>query len=591
MSSSSGSACTQPREVWRLTNVLGKVVWEGKDHPSVRKLQEILDEDIRNGILSTVSTVALTSYAIQVVLHCPSKSLSIIMNALCCAFYRNEHGNIDTKKLLTLRMANKRALCGRPIKKGDILWVCKQCGQDNTCVQCDDCFQMSDHTDHEVYFHRSTEGGGCCDCGDTEAWLESGTCCNHGLDPNAKDVDPLSILPVEVVAGTTAVLKGALLVTLHSTVACVNGFNCPENNPHVKRCIAANKAQKCEELLIRLHNDDVHTYFEVTSALQDCGLPPSKARVLTELVDKEGSADICHTSNIRSVEKHWNCLGKAPLGLCVCILPAKQATVEGALPTLLGVWLLQLASSNDGLMRLVCNSFMMSTAKLSQCLRGSIPKSPFTSNLEINVDLSHLFDPNNHSGISSMSPTSSLQLIPSCLPLRANIPEADNKRDITTNPLNFVLLPKDADGIASVQSFQFNTDEGSYSPQAVAVKNIDPFNFSEKEGVLFSPRVVFAVLIACSPYATKALKKCLNSLIICLQQDMVFKLGYSQLLVHLYPTLMSLFCHGIGTNSDSIFGTSVQVCSWNSCVVCTSIFVILTIFLPFRSSQLTLLCA
>jgi len=33
---------------------------------------------------------------------------------------------------------------------GDIIWTCRQCAKDPTCVQCDQCFRQADHTNHEV---------------------------------------------------------------------------------------------------------------------------------------------------------------------------------------------------------------------------------------------------------------------------------------------------------------------------------------------------------------------------------------------------------------------------------------------------------
>ncbi|CAN0463884.1 unnamed protein product, partial [Laminaria digitata] len=47
----------------------------------------------------------------------------------------------------------------------------------------------------QVYFHR-TAPGGCCDCGDKEAWAEGG-CCDHHRKPSGDQsaVDPLDSLP------------------------------------------------------------------------------------------------------------------------------------------------------------------------------------------------------------------------------------------------------------------------------------------------------------------------------------------------------------------------------------------------------------
>jgi len=51
---------------------------------------------------------------------------------------------------------------------------------DDTCVMCLDCFNASpSHRDHEVFFYR-TRAGGCCDCGDPEAWTSPCSCTIHG---------------------------------------------------------------------------------------------------------------------------------------------------------------------------------------------------------------------------------------------------------------------------------------------------------------------------------------------------------------------------------------------------------------------------
>ena len=51
-------------------------------------------------------------------------------------------------------------------------------------MQCNECFQDSDHDGHEVYFYHSSSGG-CCDCGDPDAWDTCGNCPRHGsLDSN-----------------------------------------------------------------------------------------------------------------------------------------------------------------------------------------------------------------------------------------------------------------------------------------------------------------------------------------------------------------------------------------------------------------------
>ncbi|CAN0502752.1 unnamed protein product, partial [Discosporangium mesarthrocarpum] len=50
-----------------------------------------------------------------------------------------------------------------------------------------------------VYFHRTLPGG-CCDCGDEEAWAQEGCCSRHRRKTSRgggerKDIDPAESLP------------------------------------------------------------------------------------------------------------------------------------------------------------------------------------------------------------------------------------------------------------------------------------------------------------------------------------------------------------------------------------------------------------
>lgn len=51
---------------------------------------------------------------------------------------------------------------------------------DNTCVLCVECFKVSSHRHHKYKMGQSG-GGGCCDCGDTEAWKRDPFCELHSV--------------------------------------------------------------------------------------------------------------------------------------------------------------------------------------------------------------------------------------------------------------------------------------------------------------------------------------------------------------------------------------------------------------------------
>ena len=83
-------------------------------------------------------------------------------------------------------------------------------------------------------------------------------------------------------------------------------------------------------------------------------------------------------------------------------------------------------------------------------------------------------------------------------------------------------------------------------------------------------RNALAVLLMASAYLFKRVKDRISSLVVIYQQDMVFKPVFSQTLTVLYPALYSLFARYIGTRSDEIFNTTVQVYTANRIVTMMS---------------------
>jgi E3 ubiquitin-protein ligase UBR2 len=70
------------------------------------------------------------------------------------------------------------SVCGKVFKLGEPTYSCRECGMDNTCVLCVDCFKNSEHRFHK-YKMGTSQGGGCCDCGDVEAWKKAPFCEIH----------------------------------------------------------------------------------------------------------------------------------------------------------------------------------------------------------------------------------------------------------------------------------------------------------------------------------------------------------------------------------------------------------------------------
>ncbi len=91
-----------------------------------------------------------------------------------------------------------RRVCQHPFKRNDIVWVCRTCQADETCVLCHQCFKQSNHEGHDVAFYHA-QAGGCCDCGDPDAWDPAGFCPHHG--PTLQSWGPLQASVVDRVRG------------------------------------------------------------------------------------------------------------------------------------------------------------------------------------------------------------------------------------------------------------------------------------------------------------------------------------------------------------------------------------------------------
>ena len=112
--------------------------------------------------------------------------------------FKKENGEIDNKlylselfdllncllapnqKLETFlgSLKEKKPVCGKVFRDGDLAYTCLDCRTDGTCVFCEECFINSNHVGHRVRYHR-TGAGGICDCGDHEAWDPAGFCDQH----------------------------------------------------------------------------------------------------------------------------------------------------------------------------------------------------------------------------------------------------------------------------------------------------------------------------------------------------------------------------------------------------------------------------
>lgn len=118
-----------------------------------------------------------------------------------------QDSSADIVRNLTHEQSRKSAICGKIWGKNDLAYRCLDCGTGPCSAICAECFINGNHKNHNYVMYQSSAGG-CCDCGDADAWLPSGNCCFHS-DSNCR---LLQSLPLSVSTRMYTVISSVLWV-------------------------------------------------------------------------------------------------------------------------------------------------------------------------------------------------------------------------------------------------------------------------------------------------------------------------------------------------------------------------------------------
>ncbi|KAJ1638133.1 putative zinc finger in N-recognin-domain-containing protein [Pavlovales sp. CCMP2436] len=239
-------------------------------------------------------------------------------------------GGTAAQVLQSLGHGRSEQRCPYVFKNGDIAWNCRTCQVDSTCVQCMDCFRDAQHDGHDVYFHRTARGG-CCDCGDEEAWSPAGFCSRHtGLGAAYGQRGGCAALPEQLSETLPLVLDSVLQLlrlTLALTVASFHADHLPADAPSADADwrlpwddvepsaagvptvatdgvpVAEGSEGRAHMVMVLVHNDDVHTFDEVTSALMAISATREWAYELTHLIDRTGESVVAILPRAEALRK------------------------------------------------------------------------------------------------------------------------------------------------------------------------------------------------------------------------------------------------------------------------------------------------
>ncbi|CAB0016925.1 unnamed protein product [Nesidiocoris tenuis] len=154
------------------------------------------------------------------------------------------------------------SVCGKVFKMGEPTYNCRECGMDATCVLCVNCFKQSEHKNHR-YKMSTSGGGGCCDCGDTEAWKKEPYCSTHAMRMKKTKCTTVVKFPADFVDRCqiifTTILKYACqMLTLEYSPGLPVDLK-------VWDCLQSDLEE--EQYCTVLYNDETHTFEQVISTL------------------------------------------------------------------------------------------------------------------------------------------------------------------------------------------------------------------------------------------------------------------------------------------------------------------------------------
>jgi ATP-dependent Clp protease adapter protein ClpS len=273
------------------------------------------------------------------------------------------------RRLLT---KGPRQVCQYQFKKNDIVWICKSCQKDETCVLCNECFQDSEgkHEGHEVYFYHS-QAGGCCDCGDEGAWDAKGFCNKHGKSSS----DPMESIPDDIQEAGRYVMSQIARELVNYCEKIASSFD-------IESLEVSSSVDDEKVYNLLLHNDDIHTLDDVVSALESLDIAPSSGKSIAEMVHAEGCAVLGDRDTLSVIINR----AKTVLTVCDLHVSIEEHNFLQRENTVLAVirWLHRIAEVNDGMSRMICASLTIERIHAIYVTDPRLPKN-------IAIHLHHLF--------------------------------------------------------------------------------------------------------------------------------------------------------------------------------------------------------
>jgi E3 ubiquitin-protein ligase UBR1 len=242
---------------------------------------------------------------------------------------------------------------------------------DDSSVLCSQCFHATDHTDHNVGFFIAQQPGGCCDCGNQEAWPVPIGCPFHPASESEiasdlslqtttnltskilsrNDIPPVKNFPYrisvppelrDIMGKTVGYALDFLLDTLDFSP---DEPSVPSNEADLRLQPSADPMMK-DQYCVIIWNDDKHSFEEVTKLICDTtNRSRDDALELAHRIDEQGRDIVDMNVNVTRLLEIAHIINQIDLG--VTIRRAYDTFREQVVAVIIE-WLLDLTRSRLG---------------------------------------------------------------------------------------------------------------------------------------------------------------------------------------------------------------------------------------------------
>ncbi|KAI8803245.1 hypothetical protein BJ742DRAFT_683363 [Cladochytrium replicatum] len=240
------------------------------------------------------------------------------------------------------RRSHRGKPCGHVFNKGEGVHRCRTCGADPTCVFCSRCFYATNHDGHDTSFSISSKGGGCCDCGDPEAWKIPQHCKYHSpaAESGSESLQPLPKVhskgsryltqclidyDQDLVSAMRTVIATSLDFILDTFADCPEDLTLPETVESIYNANGWEVPQEEEQhragkmpYTLSLWNDETHSFEEVINkVMETTGCSTAEAEEVAKAVDGYGRQIIKTSPNVEELLQIGNSINSIKLAVTI----------------------------------------------------------------------------------------------------------------------------------------------------------------------------------------------------------------------------------------------------------------------------------